>query len=98
MRGELEAETVPVQAGADTEARLQLPPNIIGVVAREAGTDLAGLLVGGEELRPAGAEVLEPGGQVADLPGQMLRVIALGERNCKVNVLHRRVSMGMRMR
>ena len=60
--------------------------------------DVEPLLVGGEELRPAGAEVLEPGGQVADLPGQMLRVIALGERNCKVNVLHRRVSMGMRMR
>ena len=103
--GELEEKGIPIQAGADAEAFFQLPPDIIGTVAGEAGPNLAGRLVGGEKLRAAGAEVPEPGGQVADppgqlpgRPGQLLRVIALGERGCKVDVLHRRVSIGMRMR
>lgn len=59
--GELEEKGVPIQAGADAEAFFQLPPDIIGTVAGEAGPNLAGRLVGGEKLRAAGAEVPEPG-------------------------------------
>ena len=55
--GELEEKGVPIQASADAEAFFQLPPDIIGTVAGEAGPNLAGRLVGGEKLRAAGAEV-----------------------------------------
>ena len=96
--GELEEKGVPIQAGADAEAFFQLPPDIIGTVAGEAGPNLAGRLVGGEKLRAAGAEVPEPGGQVSDPPGLLLWVISMGERGCNVNVLHTRVPIGIRMR
>ena len=80
--------------GPDAALLLQALEYLGGIVAGKAGGHSARLLVSGDHLGPAGAEVLQPGLPMPGEPGNAGRVPVVPGGPGQINLSHSLVSNG----